>query len=58
MDTMPRFLLEVRVLDKLDDDVLARLNLEHLEDEAEERRRLDVRSKHSADVIKIHCLVY
>ena len=49
--------LVVRILDELDDDVLAWLNLEHLEDQAEERGRLDVPAKDSAHMVKVHCFV-
>lgn len=50
--------LVVWVLDEFYDDVLARLNLEHLEDQAEERGRLDVPTKDSTHVIEVHCLVH
>ena len=43
--------LVVRVLDELDDDILARLNLEHLEDQTEERGRLDVTTKDSTHMV-------
>ena len=50
-------LLVVRVLDELDDDVLAWLDLQHLEDQAEERGRLDVPTKDSTHMVKVHRLV-
>ena len=50
-------LLVVRVLDELDDDILAWLDLQHLEDQAEERGWLDVPTKDSTHMVKVHRLV-
>lgn len=50
--------LEVLVLDELHDDVLLRLDLQHLQGEAEERRGLDIASKHSAHILELHGLVH
>ncbi len=56
--TARKYLLEVLVLDELDYDVLLRLDLEHLEDEAEEGRGLDVPSEHATNELQLHGLVY
>ena len=56
--TALRFLLEVLVLDELDDDVFLRLYLQHLQDQAQERGRLDVAGVGAADVAKLHGLVH
>ena len=46
------------ILDKLDDDVLLWLDLEHLEDEADKWCWLDVASEHSAREFQLHGLVH
>lgn len=40
--------LKILILDKLDDDVLLGLDLQHLEDEAKKRRGLDVSAEYAA----------
>ena len=49
--------LVVWIFDELDDNVLARLNLEHFEYQAQERGRLDVPAKDSAHMVQVHRLV-
>jgi hypothetical protein len=41
--------LKILILDKLDDDVLLGLDLQHLEDEAEKWRGLDVSAEYAAN---------
>ena len=43
--------LVIRVLDELNNDVFTGLNLEHLEDKAEERGGFYVSSKHSSHMV-------
>lgn len=50
-------LLVVLVLDKLDDDVLLGLDLEHLQDETHERGWLPVPAVGASEVVELHSLV-
>jgi len=49
--------LEILVFDELDYDVFLRLNLQHLENEAEEGGWLDVSRVGAADVPQLHGLI-
>jgi hypothetical protein len=51
------YVLVVLVLDELDDDVLVGLDLEHLEDEAEEGGGLARAAEGAAEVVELHGLV-
>lgn len=49
--------LEILIFDELDDDVFLRLNLQHLQREAEEGSGLDVSAINSTDILQLHGFV-
>lgn len=50
--------LEILIFDELYDDVLFRLNLKHLQSEAEERSGLDVSTINSTNILQLHSFVH
>ena len=50
--------LVIRVLYKLDNDVLGWLNLEHFKNETDKRSRLNIASVNTTQVIQLHGTVY
>lgn len=53
----PKTSLEIFIFDELDDDVLLRLDLQHLEREAEKGCGLDVSTVNSTNILQLHGFV-
>ncbi len=45
-------------LDELDDDVLAWLDLQHLQNETQEGGGLNIGTKYPSDVVKLQCTIH